>query len=300
MAQLAISASVGDVQPDGTPSPNLFGDTLVVQFLLNHAAPPKNPPAPLPLDGLCTPQVISAIQNFQSFFGPANGRIDPDDATMAQLNAIALPDFEGISDPLEVQSIILRPNPQWNFTRGDYVSLTQFAGLTLTFDPNSTWLPDSLKTRYINIFNSLLLASLDPAPTWGVSSLDWYHSHLGLWSGVANTPVSPAAKAWVATAVGLSNSIDTLRLPFLSHFALTAANAAAFSPVYRARLLMPDVAALLNAYAALPEAVIVHHTFENSTWRPTMSSDDVRRHWMVNAAGQVLTSPYRSSQDLQL
>jgi len=37
VAQLSISKSVGDPQPNGTPSPNLFDDVLTVQYLLNRS-----------------------------------------------------------------------------------------------------------------------------------------------------------------------------------------------------------------------------------------------------------------------
>lgn len=37
MAQLNISKPVGDVQADGSPSPNMFDDTLIVQHLLNQS-----------------------------------------------------------------------------------------------------------------------------------------------------------------------------------------------------------------------------------------------------------------------
>jgi hypothetical protein len=37
MAQLTISKPVGDVQADGSRSPNMFDDTLIVQYLLNRS-----------------------------------------------------------------------------------------------------------------------------------------------------------------------------------------------------------------------------------------------------------------------
>ena len=63
-------------------------------------------------------------------------------------------------------------------------------------------------------------------------------------------------------------------------------------------MLSPDVAILLNSYADLPEGVIVHHTFEIPDWRPTMTSGDPRRHWMVDASGAIQTPPYRTSKEL--
>ena len=56
---------------------------------------------------------------------------------------------------------------------------------------------------------------------------------------------------------------------------------------------------MLNTYAALPEAVIVHHTFEVDAWRPQMETDDVRRHWMVGPNGQISTPLYRTLLDLE-
>jgi hypothetical protein len=139
---------------------------------------------------------------------------------------------------------------------------------------------------------------VDPAPTWGISGCDWYHCHLGVWSGTPQVPISAESAAWVTSAVAMRMALDALRAPFLVSFALPTANVPAYRAAYNARLLLPDVAALLNAYAALPEAVIVHHTFEEDVWRPQMRSDDVRRHWMVGPDGQISTPLYRTSADL--
>ena len=149
MAQLNISKSVGDPLPDGTPSPNMFDDVLTVEYLLNQQAATLGLGALLPLDGSGTPAVIAAIRLFEATLGSFDGRIDPHDATMAALNAVALSEFEGVTDLLERRSIILRRNRVWNFTRGDFKTLTEFAGLSLTFDPSSVWLPDALKQRLL-------------------------------------------------------------------------------------------------------------------------------------------------------
>jgi hypothetical protein len=298
MAQLSISKSVGDVQADGASSLNMYQDTLVVQYLLNRAVGPGRPSSPLPLNGECTPAMINAIRNYEAYVGFVDGRVDPGDWTMVALNAVGLSEFEGVSDPLEQRSIILRKNPDWNFTRGDFKTLTEFAGQSLRFSATSGWLPETLKTQYLALFNALLSPSIYPSATWGVGPLDWYHSHLGLWSGTQNVPVSAAAKAWTLAAAAMSTGIDHLRAPFLTNFAMQESSIPMYRPVYEARLLLPDVTALLNAYAALPEAVIIHHTFENDEWRPDMQKDDVRRHWMIDLSGRILTPPYRTSNEL--
>ncbi len=55
---------------------------------------------------------------------------------------------------------------------------------------------------------------------------------------------------------------------------------------------------LLDTYTTLPEAVIVHHSFEVNDWRPEMQSNDIRRHWIVDASGTLQTSPYREQKAL--
>ncbi len=296
MARLDISKSVGDLQPDGTPSPNMFDDVLTIQFLLNRRLGPGG--ATLPLDGKCTAAVIAAIRNFEGTVGPVDGRIDPGDNGMLQLNAVALSEFEGINDSLERRSIMLRPNKAWNFTRGDYKTLTDIAGLQLTFNPLSIWLPAAIKRRLLVIFNKLLNPALTPSATWGVNGCDWYHCHLSVWSGRQGLPISAASQAWVASAVQISQSIDAVRAPFLVSFGIPAHNIPAYGLAYAARIAMPDVAAMLNTYAALPESFIVHHTYEIDAWRPNMQFDDDRRHWMVDVNGRVSTSPYKSPTDL--
>jgi hypothetical protein len=298
VAQLNISKSVGDPLPDGTPSPNMFDDVLTVQYLLNQQAATLGLGAPLPLDGSGTPAVIAAIRLFEATLGSFDGRIDPSDVTMTALNAVALSEFEGVTDSLERRSIILRRNRAWNFTRGDFKMLTEFAGLSLTFDPSSVWLPDALKQRLLVLFNTLLNPAMDPAPTWGVNGCDWYHCHLGLWSGTPQVPISGASAAWVTSAVTMRMALDVFRTPFLVSFAIPTSNVPAYRAAYTTRMLLPDVSTLLSTYAALPEAVIVHHTFEVDAWRPQMQSNDIRRHWMVGPNGQISTPLYRTAADL--
>ena len=208
--------------------------------------------------------------------------IDPGDATMGALNAIALSEFEGVTDFLERRSIILRINPQWNFTRGDFKTLTDMAGLSLRFDASATWLPNVLKDRFLAVLNKLLKPTHAPSATWGVSSLDWYHCHLGVWSGVPNKKFSAASAAWITTAVAARIALEQKREPFIVFHGLPAGNVALYRPVYEAFVLSADVAILLNTYASLPEAMVVHHTFEDEDWRPGMSPRDPRRHWMVD------------------
>lgn len=298
MAQLNVSKSVGDPLSDGTPSPNMFDDVLTVQYLLNQQAAAIGLGAPLPLDGNCTPAVIAAIRLFEAPLGSFDGRIDPGDSTMTALNAVALSEFEGIVDFLERRSIILRRNRQWNFTRGDFKTLTEFASGALTFAPSAVWLPAAIKQRLLVLFNTLLNPAMNPAPTWGVHGCDWYHCHLGLWSGTPHVAISAASEAWRNAAVGMRVSLDAFRAPFLVSFAIPDGNVPAYRAAYAARIVLADVSQLLNTYATLPEAVIVHHTFEVTQWRPQMESDDVRRHWMIGPNGQISTPLYRMPDTL--
>lgn len=299
MAQLKISKPVGDIAVNGTsPNANMFDDILIVQYLLNRSPGPGKPNPPLRQDGALTPQLIAAIRDYESSRGTVDGRVDPGDSTMVALNAIALSEFEGVTDFLERRSIILRVNPQWNFTRGDYKTLIDMAGLTLRFDPSSIWLPSVLKTRMLTLFNKLLKPTEDPSPTWGVSTLDWYHCHLGFWSGFANKPVSAASLAWATEAVALRTDLRKERGPFLVLGNLPVENIPLYQAAYSAWVLKPDVAILLNSFANLPEAVIIHHTFEDQGWRPDMKTHDPRRHWMVDAGGAIQTPAYRTNRAL--
>jgi hypothetical protein len=298
MAQLDISMAVGNGPlPFGPASPNQFDDVLLVQYLLNRAPGVGRPVPPLDENGICDLTTMASIMKYESSIGQVpDGRIDPGDSTMTALNAIALSEFEGITDPSERSSIIQRPLREWNFTRGDFKTLTEFASQQLTFDPLSIWLPAALKSRLLTIFNMLLKPTHTPSATWGVSSFDWYHCHLGLWSGTFNVPLSPASQSWLSSAKLMSTSISNLVDSHIVAGAIPAASVPAFQIAYAARLAMPDVASLLNTYATLPQAVMIHHTYEEQSRRPTMGSDDVRRHWMVHANSQVATSPYRTPE----
>jgi hypothetical protein len=71
-----------------------------------------------------------------------------------------------------------------------------------------------------------------------------------------------------------------------------------FRLAYEARLQENDVREVLETYAALDEAVMLHHTFEFPAWRPDMQSDDTRRNWMVTADEELVVAPYRTDVDL--
>jgi hypothetical protein len=298
MAKLPISQSVGDVQPDGSPSPNLVDDVLVVQHLLNQSHGPGNPLTLLPLNGVVSPEFIAAIRAYEGPRGPVDGRIDPDDATMVSLNAVALSEFEGITDPLERRSIIFRPLREWNFTRGDYKTLTEMAGLSLRFDPACIWLPDVLKVRMLKLLNKVLSINEHPAATWGINIDDAYHFHLALWSGIENERVSLLTYLW--NDIESTDSRDDLR-DLRNEFGppwgvVPIENVASYQAAYATWVASPQVASMLNKYAELEEGVIVLHTFENPSLRPPMESDDPRRHWMVDVNGQIETPPYRTNE----
>jgi hypothetical protein len=300
--ELIIEESVGQPFADGTPSPNNFADVLIVQFLLNQVTGDGRPAPPLPLDGLATREFEGAIRVFQeeALANPSpNGRIDPGDEAMAALNLIALSSFEGVDDRLEQLSIILRPFHEWNFTRGDFKSLTEFAGLKLRFDDTSFWLPDPLKRRLLVAFNALLDPSAPNAPTWGVHPFDWYHCHLSVWSGELNVRISDESEQWVRLAQQLGRDMNTFRAPFtIDGHDIPESNIEAYRRAYPARMAQRDVADVLETYATLPQAVIVHHTFEGVAWRPDMQSDDERRNWMVTPDEDLQTAPYRSNTEL--
>lgn len=300
MAQLNISKPVGDVQADGSPSPNLFDDTLIVQYLLNRSPGPGKPNPLLKEDGAVTPQFIAAIRTYESFGGPVDGRVEPGDATMVALNAIALSEFEGVSDPLERRAIIERINPQWNFTRGDFKTLTDVAGLSLRFDPSTSWLPLGLRTRLLPIFKGLLKPEMLPANTWGVSTLDWFHCHLGVWSRDPKTRVSPASKEWIKKAVPLRIAANSNEKKFLVNGEIPVEKIAAYRAALAAWFVSPDVADMLNSFVTLQEGIIVHHTFEATFWRPRkMEKDDQdpRRHWLVEMDGTFHPAPYRGNAE---
>jgi hypothetical protein len=300
VAQLAISQSVGDVQADGTPSPNAYDDVLVVQYLLNLVSVGDGGPAiPLTLDGACGDLTLQAIRGFQQKTAGVfvDGRVDPGQTTMQALNARDLHQFEGITDVEERRSIILRPLPAWNFTRGDFTTLTNIAGLALTFDPDSTaWLPQGIQDQLTMLFNLLLDPAHAPAATWGVGPTDWFHCHLSLWSGVFGQSISAASTSWIARRKVIDSQVAAIRQQFADSAGdIIAANIVAYKAAYFARLQQPDVRQLLDDYLLLPEAFIVHHTFEGSSQPSGMAPDDVRRHWMTQAGGQISTPPYRTT-----
>lgn len=86
---------------DGSKARNLYDDVVTIQQLLNEIAPANggaNPP--LKVDGICGPKTKKAIQTFQlQHFGwkLADARVDPGGATLAKMNALAVPDYESIA-----------------------------------------------------------------------------------------------------------------------------------------------------------------------------------------------------------
>jgi hypothetical protein len=148
------------------------------------------------------------------------------------------------------------------------------------------------------VFDRLLKPAEDPAPTWGVSTLDWYHCHLGLWSGAENKQVSAVSQAWALSAVEHREALWKERRPFISLGEIPVENIPLFQAAYSAWVLRPEIAILLNSFADLPEGVIIHHTFEDQGWRPDMKSSDPRRNWMVDVNGVIHTPPYRSMKAL--
>ena len=289
---LEILNSVGGFKPDGSASFNSFSDVLFIKYLLNKSGILVDP---LPLDGEVTPDFIQAIEDFETIEDTVpdiDGRIDPFDEAWTALNNTPLPEFEGIEDRQEQRMIIQRPHPEWNFSRGRFKTLTD-AGFDLSFHPtHSAWLPDTLKNRLLLALGVLLDPEISPAPTFGVHVSDWSHIHLGLWSRQKNVSVSPAALLWKSLAGALSGSLDRLRLQHLHDLST-------FEEALTARLNSPEVQALISEYAQLPEAVMVHHTFELKNWRPSMLHTDPRRHWMVTAADEILTPPYRDHEEMR-
>jgi hypothetical protein len=289
---LDITDSVGDTMPDGSSSANTFDDVLVIQYLLNQSGLIAGQ---LQLDGSVTPELIQAIMDFENAeptVPDIDGRIDPFDEAWQALNAIPLSQFEGIVDRQEQRMIIQRPFPEWNFTRGSFKSLTD-AGVDLFFHTeHSAWLPDTLKNRLFLILSVLLDPEIEPAPTFGVHPSDWCHVHLGLYSGQENVSVSPEALLWREAAVLLQNRIRSLRNQHHTDPAM-------FKEVMTQLMNSPEAGALLNTYAQLPQAVMVHHTFELEHWRPPMDHTDPRRQWMVNTVDNILTPPYRDHDDMK-
>lgn len=301
-----IKQSVGAPLPDGQPSPNLPDDVRVIQNLLNNVpAAEGGPPDLLVQDGVPGPDTIKAIHIYQiAFQGWADRRVDPGFATCASLSTRPHPHFKGISDPEEKRAIILRRNPEWNFSRGDFSSLTS-SGKTLTFDAfTSAWLNAGIQDQLMSIFVTLLDPGSSPSATWGIGPEDWYHSHLSMWSRVAFSPVSPAATAWAARAHAVSASIDLARSPFLDspgNGDLTDISCHLWQPILLQRLQQSDVVSLQDDFLGFAESFVVHHTFEGGpSGRPAgMSSEDPRRHWMTRPGGSITTSPYRTAQEIK-
>lgn len=304
MAQLKISKPVGDIAVNGTsPNANMFDDILIVQYLLNRSPGPGKPNPPLVENGTLSAEFFAAIRAYESSRGPVDGRIDPGDATMTALNGVPLGEFEGITDFLERRSVISRNKFMrgWNYTRGDYKTLTVTNGSALTFDPSTTWLPSYFKTRILTLLNKILKPEETPSGTWGVGTFDSYHWHLGFWAG-ANKRVSNASEDWLRDANGpngLVGGLANVRQPFLGLKTSFPSDIANYRAAHAAWLRTPGVAAQLNAYANLPEAVIVHHTFEAAGWRPfEMKTEDPQRHWMLDASGAIRKPPYMAPNDL--
>lgn len=298
MPELEISQAVGDINDFGIPSPNLFDDVLSVQYLINRAYVAR-PSPPLPLDGDCSAAVMTAIADFEDAIGqPRDGRIVPGDPTLAALNSTDLSEFEGVTDPMERRAIIQRPHPQWNFTRGNLRTVQGLGGLR--FAEDTDWCPDQLKARYLIIFEELLDPDRTPAGTWGVSPVDWWHSHLGLWSGYIEIEISLISRVWLAAVVQLNSDLLTFRAPYLTSGVVPVAGSGAFRTAYLAFVRRPEVWALLQTYASLPESYVVHHTFEPTTLgpQPQLDADDARRHWMVDVAGNVATPLYRAVDEI--
>jgi hypothetical protein len=277
----------------------MFDDILIVQYLLNKSPGPGKPNPPLPEDGTVSPQFFAAIRDYESSRGPVDGRIDPGDATITALNGVPLGEFEGITDFLERRSVILRINRAWNFTRGDFKTLTDSGG-SLTYDPSTTWLPKDLKTRILTVLNAILNPTQAPSSTWGVSTLDSHHWHLGLWSGTEKQRISAASETWVTASQALVDELDNVRRPFLKTSLKTSfpEDIAGYQAAHAAWLRTPGVALRLDAYANLPESFIIHHTFEAVSWRPEMKTEDERRHRMVGKNGALQIPKYRSPAEL--
>ena len=288
---LVIISSVGENMPDGSPSPNSFDDVLAIQYLLNKSGVLANP---LPLDGRPTPELFQAITDFENAEATVpdiDGRIDPLDEAWVALNSVPLAEFEGIVDLQERRMIIQRPNPEWNFTRGRFKTLKD-AGFDLNFHPDhGAWLPQTIQNRVLLALEVLLDPEIEPAPTFGVHPSDWFHVHFGFWSGQENVPVSPAALAWQTEALKQLQKIQRLR-------SLHRNDLPVFTRVLTDLFNSSEMQRLMNTYTESPEAVMVHHTFELEHWRPTMDTSDPRRNWMVTAADELLTSPYRTSSEL--
>ena len=100
-AAAAAQTSVGRGARDPVRATVIVGSEGKGLFI-GAGIPEGNTPIFAAKDGAVTPQLIAAIRAYESSRGAVDGRIDPGDATMVALNAIALSEFEGITDFLEL------------------------------------------------------------------------------------------------------------------------------------------------------------------------------------------------------
>jgi putative peptidoglycan binding protein len=96
-----MDRSIAKPVGDGPKAKNLYDDVVTIQQLLNDIAPANGGASPpLKVDGICGPKTKHAIQAFQlQHFGwkLADGRVDPGGATLAKMNALAIPEYESIA-----------------------------------------------------------------------------------------------------------------------------------------------------------------------------------------------------------
>lgn len=105
----------------GLQGKNALDDVSAVQRLLNNAtAVAGAPPKPITVDGLIGPETIGAIKTFQSkMLGFADGRVDPNNKTIAKLNSLvpangpAKTDDSVFSSDLALQCVPLATS--WSF-----------------------------------------------------------------------------------------------------------------------------------------------------------------------------------------
>jgi peptidoglycan hydrolase-like protein with peptidoglycan-binding domain len=100
---------------------NLFQNVTTVQYLLNCVPATRGGPVPeLVVDGLAGPKTIAAIRKFQTAtFGSADGRVDPNGATIHALQGFD-PFPEQPLGPAAVVKTPLPPAPfvKWSFAAG--------------------------------------------------------------------------------------------------------------------------------------------------------------------------------------
>jgi hypothetical protein len=288
---VAISNAVGDPKVDGTASENRYDDVLVVQRLLNKFAPAEGgPDAPLALDGSAPALSFTrkAIRKFQQQrLGFEDGRVDPGQKTLAELNTADLAEFEGITDVDERRSVILRPHPELNFTRGRMATLKAGGG-SLTFSAQTqAWLPAAVQNNISATFERIL-APGTPAFTWGVGPFDAYHAHLCLPRSFEGDPAQLAIAAQDRELVA---AIDALRLAVGSpEGRINAAHLAEYQAKYPPLLLDGRAKALAAAVVATGVGSLNYHTFERPDFAPCppqavrpagMLPTDPRRNWLA-------------------